>query len=175
MPELDDVSIKFQQIARGSILSSIENKHIQYISMADRRAQGILAISAILIPFSLSKIDTPECHYGVMVFLAGAVTTIIASVLCLMPKRFKRKEKDRRHPLHFSGITQFEKEEYLLRMASLTQDTAELSRELAIDMYHLSHDVLEPKFRLLRIAYISFVGGVCIGLGLVLNGYLGLF
>tara|TARA_B110000037_G_C16991963_1_gene453500 strand:+ start:451 stop:975 length:525 start_codon:yes stop_codon:yes gene_type:complete len=172
MPETDTITAKFQQIAKGSLLSSIENKHVQYISMADRRAQGILTISAVLIPFALSKIDTPQWQNGVIIFLLGAVITIISSVLCLMPKRFQRREKDRRHPLHFSGITQFTKEEYLERMATITQDTAALSREIAIDMYHLSHDVLQPKFRFLRISYISFVSGLCIGLGFIINGYL---
>ncbi|MCH6258772.1 DUF5706 domain-containing protein [Puniceicoccaceae bacterium K14] len=170
-----EVSEKFQQIAKGAILSSIESKHVQYISMADRRAQGILTISSILIPFSLAQINKPEYHDGVLVFLVAAIITIIAALLCLNPKRYKRKEKDRRQLLHFSGITEFDKETYLSRMGDLLSNTDKLAKEVASDLYHLSNDVLAPKFRYLRIAYCTFAIGIVSGTLLIINGFAHLF
>lgn len=170
-----EITTKFQQIAKGSLLSSIENKHVQYISMADRRAQGILTISSVLIPFSLARVNEPEFHDGVLVFLVAALITIIAALLCLSPKRYKRKEKDRRQLLHFSGITQFDKETYLDRMADLLSNTEKLSKEVASDLYHLSNDVLVPKFMYLRIAYCAFAFGIISGTLLIVNGFTHIF
>lgn len=155
---------KFQAIARASILSGIENKHTQYVSTADRRAQGILAIAAVLAPVAISRIDSPEFLPSVLVFLIGAVATIISATLCLFPKRFRKLSPEDKFPLHFSYISSQKRSDYLGQMAELTADTTELANEVAKDLYHLSHDVLIPKFRWLRIAYASFVASLVLSL-----------
>ncbi|MGK0238801.1 MAG: hypothetical protein ACI92G_002267 [Candidatus Pelagisphaera sp.] len=57
---------QFQAISRGSMLSSIEQKHVKYAEMADRRAQDLLTITAFLVPLSLTRIQTEECQIGVL-------------------------------------------------------------------------------------------------------------
>ncbi len=168
-----DTTSQFQAIARAAVMASIENKHIQYIAMADRRAQGLLAMSSVLMPFALTRINTPECQLGVIVFGVGAVATIIAAVQCLAPKKPKHLDKHERHNLlHFSGISKFEESEYLSAIAEILDDTRKLSKEVARDLYHISNDILKPKFRWLRISYTSFVLGICLGSALVVYGYL---
>lgn len=164
MNQADPSHPKFQSIARASILSSIENKHTQYVSMADRRAQGLLTMAAILAPVAISRINAPEFFPSVVVFLVGAAATIIAATLCLFPKRFRRIQPDDRFPLHFSYISRQNRDEYMAQMSEIIEDTTQLSKEVAKDLYHLSHDVLIPKFRWLRIAYASFVGSLCLSL-----------
>ena len=164
MHDSDPSDPKFQAIARASILSGIENKHTQYISMADRRAQGLLTISAVLSPIAISRIDSPLYFPAVLVFLLGATLTIISATLCLNPKRYRRLKKDDRFLLHFSYISRQKRDSYLADMAEALTDTKQLAEEVAKDLYHLSHDVLIPKFRWLRIAYASFVVSLCLSL-----------
>lgn len=163
---------KFQSIARASILASIENKHTQYVSMADKRAQGLLTIAAILAPVAISRINVPEFLPSVVVYLIGATATIVAATLCLFPKRFRRIKPDDRFPLHFSYISRQERDHYLDQMSEIIEDTGELAKEVAKDLYHLSHDVLIPKFRWLRIAYASFVGSLILSLILLVYNVL---
>lgn len=167
MPAPDPQDTKFQAIARASILSGIENKHTQYIAMADRRAQGLLAISAVLAPIALSRINDPQLFVPVLTFLVGASITIVCAALCLMPKRFRKITPDDRFLLHFSYISSIPRDRYLDQMADAISDTTVLAQEVSKDLYHLSRDVLIPKFRWLRIAYAAFVLGLCISLGLV--------
>ncbi|MDQ8205112.1 Pycsar system effector family protein [Pelagicoccus sp. SDUM812003] len=164
MQDSDSSDPKFQAIARASILSGIENKHTQYVSMADRRAQGLLTISAVLSPIAISRIGSPTYFPAVVVFLLGAVVTIISASLCLNPKRYRRIKEDDRFLFHFSYISRQERDSYLRDMADAISDTSLLAREVAKDLYHLSHDVLIPKFRWLRIAYGSFVVSLCLAL-----------
>ncbi|MDQ8181795.1 Pycsar system effector family protein [Pelagicoccus sp. SDUM812005] len=164
MNQADPSQPKFQSIARASILASIENKHTQYVAMADRRAQGLLTMAAVLAPVAISRINAPGFFPSVAVFLAGAVVTIMAATLCLFPKRFRRIQNSDRFPLHFSYISRQNRDEYLAQMSEIIDDTTLLSKEVAKDLYHLSHDVLIPKFRWLRIAYASFVGSLCLSL-----------
>lgn len=170
MNQADPHSPKFQAIARASILASIENKHTQYVSTADRRAQGLLAIAAVMAPIAISRLNDPDFLPAVIVFLAGATTTIISATLCLFPKRFKRLTPEDRFPLHFSYISRQDRDHYLAQMADIIDDTTVLANEVAKDLYHLSNDVLIPKFRWLRIAYASFVASLVLSLILlVLN------
>ncbi|MBC2604873.1 Pycsar system effector family protein [Pelagicoccus albus] len=167
MTSPDSTAPKFQAIARASILSSIENKHTQYVSMADRRAQGLLTIAAVMSPIAISRISVPEFFPSVVVFLIGAAATIIAATLCLFPKRFRKIKPNDRFLLHFSYISRQDRDEYLSQMADAISDTTELANEVAKDLYHLSHDVLIPKFRWLRIAYASFVASLLISICLL--------
>ena len=162
----------FQAIARGSALASIEQKHVQYVAMADRRAQGLLMIASILIPISLSRINQPECQIGVLVFLVCATISIVASILALMPKHYRKDKEGGDYLLHFSGISQLSEKEYLEQMAAVTEDLSSLTREISRELYHISNDILVPKFRLLRIAYISFMCGIVVSVWLVVQGYL---
>ncbi len=173
MNQTDPSQPKFQSVARASILASIENKHTQYVSMADRRAQGLLAIAAVLAPVAISRINSPEFFLPVVVFLAGAAATIIAATLCLFPKRFRRIKPDDRFPLHFSYISRQNRDEYMEHMSEIIDDTTLLAKEVAKDLYHLSNDVLIPKFRWLRIAYASFVASLFLSLILLVYNVLG--
>lgn len=172
MKQADPSQPKFQAVARASILASIENKNTQYVAMADRRAQGLLAIAAILAPVAISRISSPEFFPSVVVFLVGAAITIISATLCLFPKRFRRIDPHDRFPLHFSYISRQNRDEYLAQMSELIEDTTLLAREVSKDLYHLSKDVLIPKFRWLRIAYASFVASLFISLILLVYNIL---
>ncbi len=172
MNQADPAQPKFQSIARASILSSIENKHTQYVSMADRRAQGLLTMAAVLVPVAISRINVAGFFPSVAIFLVGAAATIIAATLCLFPKRFRRINPDDRFLLHFSYISRQKRDDYMAQMSEITSDTTKLAEEVAKDLYHLSHDVLIPKFRWLRIAYASFVGSLCLSLILLVYNIL---
>jgi len=164
--------VGFAGIARGSALASIEQKHVQYVAMADRRAQGLLTITALLMPLALSRINQPECQIGVLAFLIFATISIVASVLVLMPKHYRKDNGSSEYLLHFSGISQLSEKEYLERMARMTENLPSLTQEISRELYHISKDVLVPKFRLLRIAYLSFLSGMVLSVWLVVQGYL---
>ena len=103
--EESPVKEQFKAMARASTISSIEQKHVQYISMADRRAQGLLTITSFLIPISITRIQSQECQYAVLLYLASAMVTVVAAILCLAPKKYNMASEDP-YLLHFSGISQ---------------------------------------------------------------------
>jgi len=140
--------------------------------MADRRAQGLLTISAVITPFALSKLDDPFYMASALVFIFFAGVTIISATMCLTPKHYHASREKRRQLLHFSGIRIMEENEYLAGMAELMEDTRELALEVSRDLYHLSNDVLAPKFRWLRIAYCSFAFGICVSSLVAIYGFL---
>ena len=56
-------------------------------------------------------------------------------------------------------------------MATLTGDLKQLTHEVSRELYHISTDVITPKFRYLRIAYYSFLVGAIGSTILIVRGY----
>ena len=106
---------------------------------------------------------TPLRHAFVtlLTFVFAAFTSIVYAALSLFPKTYSHRDNDPtdRDLLHFSGIGQLDLIEYRREMSALLGQTDRLSAAVVDDLYHLSRDVLAPKFRWLRLSYVAFIGG----------------
>jgi len=83
---------------------------VQYISLADRRAQVIIAINAFLIPLALSAYDNAAIRLGILLFILTAALSIFFAIVSLMPKRYRPDPSGQRNLLHFSGIWQYDED-----------------------------------------------------------------
>jgi len=155
-------------LLRGSVLSSVQSKHVQYISLADRRAQVIITINAFLIPLILSGYKSmPEIRLGILVVVICAAFSIFFAVMSLMPKRFKGNHQGSRGLLHFSGIWGHNEAEYLEHMRVALDDRTTITEYMVSDIYHLSNDVLRPKFFWIRLSFYAFLSGLAASIILV--------
>jgi len=144
-------------LLRGSVLSSAQSKHVQYISLADRRAQVIITINAFLIPLSLSAYDKPEIRNGILFFILTAALSILFAIICLMPKRYRPDPSGKRNLLHFSGIWQYDENTYKELMRESLENRNTITELMVSDIYHLSNDVLRPKFFYIRLSFYTFL------------------
>lgn len=147
-------------LLRGSVLSSAQSKHVQYISLADRRAQVVITINAFLIPLAISAYDNPEIRLGITIYVLAAALSIIFAVMCLMPKRYQTTAGGKSNLLHFSGIWQYDEETYKAQMRESLESRNTITELMVSDIYHLSHDVLRPKFRWMRLSFYAFLTGL---------------
>ncbi|MBK1877279.1 Pycsar system effector family protein [Pelagicoccus mobilis] len=144
-------------LLRGSVLSSAQSKHVQYISLADRRAQVIITINAFLIPLSLSGYDKPDIRLGILLFIFAASLSIVFAIVSLMPKRYQEDREGKANLLHFSGIWKYDEESYKEMMSSALESRNTITELMVSDIYHLSNDVLRPKFRWIRLSFYAFL------------------
>ena len=142
-------------LLRGSVLSSVQSKHFQYISLADRRAQVIITINALLIPLSLSGYNKPDIQAGIIFFILTASLSILFAIISLMPKRYQADASGERNLLHFSGIWQYDETTYKELMRESLESRNTITELMVSDIYHLSNDVLRPKFRYIRLSFYS--------------------
>ena len=158
---------RWQALFRGSLLSTTMNKHVSYVGLADRRAQGIITINSILIPLALSGSQNPIFMNGALVAIATALLSISTAIFSLYPKRYGHKNHAHRDLLHFSQIQRFSEERYLELMKEALEDTGLLAEMITQDLYHISQRILHPKFFWLKISYFSFFIGNLIALLLI--------
>ncbi len=154
-------------LLRGSVLSSAQSKHVQYISLADRRAQVIITINAFLIPLALSAYDKEDIQLGILLFILAATLSIIFAVVSLMPKRYRPSPTGQRNLLHFSGIWQYDEEAYKALMRESLESRNTITELMVSDIYHLSNDVLRPKFRWIRLSFYAFLAGMACAVALI--------
>ena len=144
-------------LLRGSVLSSVQSKHVQYIGLADRRAQVIITINAFLIPLTLTGYTMPEIQVGITLVSLTAALSILFAVISLMPKRYKATDSGQSNLLHFSGIWGYTEENYKALMREALESRNSITELMVSDIYHLSNDVLKPKFRWIRFSFYSFL------------------
>jgi len=166
-PSAETESKNWPALLRGSVLSSAQSKHVQYISLADRRAQVIITINAFLVPLALSAYDNAEIRLGILLFILAAILSIVFAIISLMPKRYRPDPAGQRNLLHFSGIWQYDEDAYKALMRESLESRNTITELMVSDIYHLSHDVLRPKFFWIRLSFYAFLAGMICALALI--------
>ena len=161
-------SQKWEALLRGSLLSSIMQKNIQYIARADARAQAMITISAFMIPIAMTGINNPEYRIAAVTCILTALCTIASAIWVLFPKNYQGKKHNHHNLLHFSQVAHIPEEEYVEKMHDATTNTGELTKMVVQDFYHLSKQVLTPKFTWLRVSYTIFLIGNLLTISIVL-------
>ena len=161
---LEADSSDWPALRRTGVLTTFVDKHVQFIRMADRRAQVMITINAFLIPLVASQLRSEVKEFTIMFFMGSALVSIYAAVISLLPKHYGSSPYKNFEMFHFTGIQKFSEEEYMERMRKLFHDDAGLMPYVAFDLYHMSTCILKPKFFWLRVSYFTFLFGLSISL-----------
>lgn len=144
--------------------------HIRLSSMADSKANIMISVNAIIISVLLSVLlrkleDYPNFILPAVLFLATSVTTIVFAVLATRPNvtsgRFTEEDikNKKANLLFFGNFHQMSYPEYEQGMDSIIKNTDYLYSNMIHDIYNLGV-VLGRKYRLLRLAYNTFMFGI---------------
>jgi len=139
----------------ANLLSAALRKQVTTIRIADQRAQTIITINAFLIPLILSQIDNPRCTQAGPVFLTLAFLSIFCALIGLLQNRIRLNSDTHPGLIHFSSIRKMTEADYLDSMRRTLHENKDLEMHIAHDMYHLSRDILRPKFLWIRASGIT--------------------
>ncbi len=144
--------------------------HIRLSSMADSKANIMISVNAIIISVLLSVLlrkleDYPNFILPAIIFLATSVTTIVFAVLATRPNVTSGKftEEDIKNKkanlLFFGNFHGMSYPEYEEGMNTIIKNSDYLYSNMIHDIYNLGV-VLGRKYRLLRLAYNTFMFGI---------------
>lgn len=144
--------------------------HIRLSSMADSKANIMISVNAIIISVLLSVLlrkleDYPNFILPAVIFLATSVTTIVFAVLATRPNvtsgRFTEEDikNKKANLLFFGNFHQMSYPEYEEGMETIIKNPDYLYSNMIHDIYNLGV-VLGRKYRLLRLAYNTFMFGI---------------
>lgn len=148
--------------------------HTQLSAIADRKANILLSVNAIIISICLStlipKLDSPSnAHliYPTFILIMFSVASIIFAILSTRPKitsgKFTKEQIDNNEVnlLFFGTFHQMPFEEYEKTLLTILKNTDYLHHALTKDLYSLGK-VLNRKYMFLRITYTIFTIGILV-------------
>jgi hypothetical protein len=145
--------------------------HIHLSAIADRKAQMLLSVNALLISVLISVLSysnlaetRPMLLIPIMLFLLFGLSSLLFAVLGVRPRVSRSPlngmpDGERRGSLLFFGhYTQMDADRYVEEMTALCADGAELQKAMHRDLHALG-TVLDHKFRTVGLAYNLFLAG----------------
>ncbi|MDX2207761.1 MAG: DUF5706 domain-containing protein [Gemmatimonadales bacterium] len=147
--------------------------HLELSAMADTKANIMISINGLMISVILASIGSnlarsPWLAMPVGVVLAGCLVSLIYSVLAARPRvgsevvPLEALRSRRANILFFGNFVHMPETDFLEGIGELMVRTDEVYRTMARDIYSLG-SVLSRKYRLLRIAYNTFMAGLVAG------------
>jgi predicted metal-dependent HD superfamily phosphohydrolase len=155
-----------------TMLRLTSQNHLRLSEMADRKANILISVNAIIISVILSvllrKLST-ETYLIIptIIFLLSAVITIVISILATRPQvtigsfTMEAVKEKKINLLFFGNFYKTTYEKYDAAMREMMLDTDYLYGSLIKDIFDLG-EVLGRKYKLVRIAYNVFMIGIVV-------------
>lgn len=155
-----------------TMLRITSGNHIKLSEMADRKANILISVNAIIISVVLSQLirrlqTDPYLTIPTIIFLVSAVSTIVVAILATRPKLNTGTFVDvdvankKTNLLFFGNFHKMPAQNYEAAMRNLMRDSDYLYGSIIKDIYYLGV-VLGKKYRLIRLAYNIFMFGIII-------------
>jgi len=171
-PKLDKQTSSLISKGIQTMLRLASQNNLRLSEMADRKANILISVNAIIISVSISvlfrKFETdPFLVAPTIIFLTSSVITIVLSILATRPTitggQFSKEDITAKkvNLLFFGNFYKASLEDFRWGMGIMMRDPEYLYGSLIKDVYYLGV-VLGKKYRLLRIAYNIFMVGVVI-------------
>lgn len=153
--------LRWEALLRGQVMSATVNKFTVILRMIDQKAQVMIFLNSLLIPICIRTIEEgSNFRDAAMVSVFTSIISILASIICIYPKRRYRKYGHRDlNLLHFNDIGHMSKEDYLSQFLPIFNDTSKLAEAAACDLYDTSRYSIIPKFVWLKFSYAVFALG----------------
>lgn len=152
--------VPVEGLLRTSILTTTTTKLYNYIALVDQKATGLIILNSFIIPVAINGLDKPEFQTAATISIFTSIFSIFLAIWCIFPKRGDAyKPGGDRNLFHYSDIGALKEEEYEQLFYPIYNDTKRLTEEVVKDIHDVSHRVLKPKFRLLKLCYITFFAG----------------
>lgn len=155
-----EINQQWEALLRGQILSVTTQKLFNYINVCDQKAQMIIILNSIMIPLAISEIKDPDFKIGATIAIITGIASILLSIICIYPKRRKGRKPDGTiNHLHFADIGSLKEHDYMASFQPIYNNKTKLTEEVIKDLHDVSRRILLPKFRWLKLAYITFFTG----------------
>ncbi|MCI0436161.1 MAG: DUF5706 domain-containing protein [Gemmatimonadetes bacterium] len=147
--------------------------HIDMSGLADNKANIMISINGLIMSIIIasisSRIDSnPWLTVPTIILLLGCLVSMVFAVLAARPRvssnllTLDEVRQNRANILFFGNFVNLREDDFLQGMQELLHNPDVLYSSMIRDIYSLG-GVLARKFRLLRVSYNVFMGGLVVG------------
>lgn len=164
-----EIEQRWQALMRGQVMSASVQKFTTILQLLDQKAQVMIFLNSILVPVCVNAVEKGVYEHAAVISIITSVLSILASIMCIYPKRRYRKSGDRElNLLHFNDIGHLDKSYYLKSFMPIFNDPEKLAETVANDLYDTSRHAILPKYTWLKISYAIFAFGNITAIAVVL-------
>jgi len=167
-----DQKKKSKKYSRGveSMFRNTARMQINLSAIADKKSNILISVNTIIISIATTVLvsrfeETPNIILPTLIFLFFSLATIVLSILSTRPHissgKFTRQDFEQKkvNLLFFGNFYNMELEEYEWALNELMKDEEYLYSAMIHDQHSLGK-VLAKKYKLLRLAYNTFMFGI---------------
>jgi len=131
------------------------------------KANMLLTMSAIVITLATPQVFKPDFQWPFLVLIVSSLVTICLAAYTVMPKMpFTQNDQlvpdvhsPRFNLLFFGDFTRLPYSEFETAMEEMLNDSSRVYEAQTREIYLLGTFLARKKYRFLRLAYLSFIGG----------------
>jgi hypothetical protein len=160
---------KDESIRSETLLRDTTNHYIRLIGDSDRKARIMIVVNSILLTGSLPVI-TMVIHNQHLVWISAAIfivanlMALFFTVMSVQPDLQNDINKDtENNMLHYKKCTEFSLADYRMQMLS-TMHSNDKKIDAVIKELYFFGNLLDAKYRLMKVAYRFFLWGVIVSI-----------
>jgi hypothetical protein len=149
------------------LLRQTRMNHLQLSSMADLKANMLLTMASVIASLTVPHLVKEQLKWPALILLGFCLMTIILAALSVIPRLPSTRNGDRPDPkssgfnlLFFGDFAHLSYEEFEREIEDVLNDPNRTYEVQVRDVYLLGKFLAEKKYRLLRLAYLAFMGGL---------------
>ena len=144
--------------------------HVSLSSLADKKANMMLTIAALMIPLSTRFLYEQRSHLAAVTLIGFCVLTIVLAAYAAMPKLKIGKQKDSTidhdetsfNLLFFGSFTRMNYSEYENAMENMMNDPNRVYETQIREIYSMGHYLAQKKYRFVLFSYLTFITGILV-------------
>lgn len=170
-----------RKFGRGieTMYRAVYRNHINLSSIADNKANMMISINTIIVSVIIAVISSGFTFTGrdflqhirftvpMCILLVGSLTSVVFAILSASPnvtsKDVDKSQINKRKTsvLFFGNFVKMELQKFVESMQMLRKDQEVIYDNMSVDLHYLGQ-VLQRKYKLLRISYMAFLGALCL-------------
>ncbi|MBM4198038.1 MAG: hypothetical protein FJ197_13305 [Gammaproteobacteria bacterium] len=136
--------------------------HAQLSAMADTKANMMLTASAVVLTLALPRLADPAFRLAASILIVACLITLVLAALAAMPGQSAGSNSGGVNLLFFAEFSRMSYDEFERAMETTMNDADRTYEAQVREIYTLGRYLATRKYRYVRLAYMSFVGGLLI-------------
>src|SRR4051812_5805478 len=152
------------------LLQQTRVHHMQLSSMADLKANMLITMSSIVVTLAAPRVMADGgLQWPLVMLIVFSLITIVLAAYAVMPKlpflnRGKHPAPDAKNPhfnlLFFGDFSSMDYPHFVAEMEAALNEPSSVYELQVREIYILGNFLAHTKYRYLRLAYMTFIGGL---------------
>lgn len=145
--------------AVATFLRTVQTHHVALSQMADQKANVLIAASFVVLSIIFHESAKGGLSPVLGVLAATCFSSSFLAAMAILPRA--RKSRDAvQNPLFFGTFATFSRDEFHRTIDDILSTDQKTIHAMAEDIYQLGNILHRHKYKYLRLAYRTFLGGL---------------